>query len=283
VVADGGNGLTVYDITKDPTTGTAGHIVANIGGSEKKKPILGRSAAVKLWTNPATKRTYAIVAAGSYGVSVVEMTDLLDKGIKPGLTLVKTFEPKKYEEDKVGSADGKSVDVHVVGEHAYFSYDSFGLVAYKLSDLIQPVVEFQPTVPAGLPANACADVTDVTKLSTKQGRAVDCRPEDAGRFKLQQQPGYEAVDGGALYMTSQYFPANTLLRNGAGTVYTLDKPRALFYVAYGAAGVVKLDWSDPANPVMTAIKDTVGSAAATAIANGRVYVADGTGGMVVFK
>jgi hypothetical protein len=283
VVADGGNGLTVYDITKDPTTGTAGHIVANIGGSEKKKPILGRAAAVKLWTNPATKRTYAIVAAGSYGVSVVEMTDLLDKGIKPGLTLVKTFEPKKYEEDKVGSADGKSVDVHVVGEHAYFSYDSFGLVAYKLTDLVQPVVEFQPTVPAGLPANACADVTDVTKLSTKQGRAVDCRPEDAGRFKLQLQPGYEAVDGGALYMTSQYFPANTLLRNGAGTVYTLDKPRALFYVAYGAAGVVKLDWSDPAKPVMTAIKDTVGSAAATAIANGRVYVADGTGGMVVFK
>lgn len=49
------------------------------------------------------------------------------------------------------------------------------------------------------------------------------------------------------------------------------------------AGVVKLDWSDPANPQMMAIADTVGSAAATAVANGRVYVADGTGGMVVFK
>jgi hypothetical protein len=66
-------------------------------------------------------------------------------------------------------------------------------------------------------------------------------------------------------------------------VYTLTTPRVLFYVAYGDAGVVKLDWSDPANPKLMAIKDTVGAAAATAVANGRVYVADGTGGLVVFK
>jgi hypothetical protein len=280
VLADGGNGLTVYDTTTDPALGTSAHVVANIGGVETGRPPLGRTSAVKLWTDPATQRKYAIVAAGSYGVSVVEMTDLLDKGIKPGLTLIKTFEPKKYDEDKVGSADGKSVDVHVVGDYAYFSYDSFGLVAYKIADLIQPVVEFQPI---GQPAGACADVTDVTALSAKQGRTVDCRPESVGRFKLQTVAGYEDVDGGALYMTSQYFPANTPIRNGAGAVYVLDKPRVLFYVAYGDAGVVKLDWSDPANPTMMAIKDTMGSAGATAIANGRVYVADGTGGMVVFK
>lgn len=196
------------------------------------------------------------------------------------MTLIKTFEPKKYDEDKVGSADGKSVDVHLVGDHAYFSYDSFGLVAYRIADLIQPVTEFQPV---GQPAGACADVTDVTALSAKQGRTVDCRPESVGRFKLQLVPGYETVDGGALYMTSQYFPANVLLGDGAGNTYQLDTPRTLFYVAYGTAGVVKLDWSDPANPQMMAIADTVGSAAATAVANGRVYVADGTGGMVVFK
>ncbi len=280
VVADGGNGLTVYDVTADPALGTSAHVVANIGGTETGRPPLGRSSAVKLWTNPATNRKYAFVAAGSYGVSVVEMTDLLDRGIRPGLTLVKTFEPKKYDEDKVGSADGKSVDVHVVGDHAYFSYDSFGLVAYRLADLIQPVVEFQPV---GEPAGACADVTDVTALSSKQGRTVDCRPESVGRFKLQTVAGYETLDGGALYMTSQYFPAHTLIRNGEGTVYMLDAPRVLFYVAYGAAGVVKIDWSNPANPTLMAIHDTVGSAAATAIANGRVYVADGTGGLVVFK
>jgi hypothetical protein len=45
------------------------------------------------------------------------------------------------------------------------------------------------------------------------------------------------------------------------------------------ASVVKLDWSDPTNPKLLAIKDTVGSAAAKAIANGHVYgVAYGTGG-----
>jgi hypothetical protein len=32
-------------------------------------------------------------------------------------------------------------------------------------------------------------------------------------------------------MTPQYFPANHLLRSGAGTVYTLDKPKVLFYIA----------------------------------------------------
>jgi hypothetical protein len=57
----------------------------------------------------------------------------------------------------------------------------------------------------------------------------------------------------------------------------------LLYVAYGAAGVIKLDWSDPARPVLLQIKDTAGKAVGTAIANGRVYVADYAGGLVVFK
>src|SRR5690606_34944820 len=102
IVADGGNGLTVYDTAADPAAGTSAHLVANIGGTATGRPPLGRTSAVKLWTDPQTERKYAIVAAGSYGVSVVEMTDLLDRGIKPGMTLIKTFEPKKYDEDKVG-------------------------------------------------------------------------------------------------------------------------------------------------------------------------------------
>jgi len=270
IVADGGNGLTVYDTSVDSTTGQ--HVVANIGGTSSGQAPLGRTASVKLWTDPATSKKYAVVAAGSYGISVVDMTDLLDKGIRPGMTLLKTFEPLKIDDDNpLGSADGKSVDVHVVGDYAYFSYDSFGLVAYKMADLIAPIATVNPLC------------VDPTKLSKKFGGATECRPIAAGRFKLQLQPGYKTVDGGALYMTPQYFPSNQLLRDGAGTVYTLDKPRLLFYVAYGDAGVVKLDWSDPANPKLMAIKDTVGAAAATAIANGRVYVADGTGGLVVFK
>lgn len=270
IVADGGNGLTVYDTSVDATTGQ--HVVANIGGTETGRAPLGRAASVKLWTDSATGKKYAVVAAGAYGISVVDMTDLLDKGLKPGMTLLKTFEPLKVDDDNpLGSADGKSVDVHVVGDYAYFSYDSFGLVAYKMADLIAPIASVNPLC------------TDPTRLSKKFGGAAECRPVEAGRFKLQLQPGYETLDGGALYMTPQYFPANQLLSDGAGTVYTLDKPRLLFYVAYGDAGVVKLDWSDPAKPAMMAIKDTTGSAGSTAIANGRVYVADGTGGLLVLK
>ena len=53
--------------------------------------------------------------------------------------------------------------------------------------------------------------------------------------------------------------------------------------AYGAAGVVKLDWSNVAAPSVMAIKGVVGGASATAINNGRVYVAAGSGGLSVLK
>ena len=289
IVADGDNGLTVYDTTADPATGA--HVVANIGDSEgtSGKPPLGRAATVKLWTNGATQRTYAVVAAGSYGVSVVDMTDFLASGRAQDLTvgrhLIKTFEPLKADDDNsFGSADGKSVDVHVVGDMAYFSYDSFGLVAYRMADLIRPATLERPAVvPVGQAPDACLAVTDVTKLSAKQGGVAECRPTAAGYFKLQKLAGYENVDGGALYMTPQFFPANQLLSNGAGSVYTLSTPRLLFYVGYGDAGVVKLDWSNVAAPSLMGIKGVVGGGAATAIHNGRVYVAAGAGGLSVFK
>jgi hypothetical protein len=54
-----------------------------------------------------------------------------------------------------------------------------------------------------------------------------------------------------------------------------------FYVAYGDAGVLKIDWRDPANPIMVSIKEVIGGAAATAINNGRVYAAAGGGGLTV--
>jgi hypothetical protein len=289
IVADGDNGLTVYDTTADPVTGN--HVVANIGDSEGSsgRPPLGRSATVKLWKNEATQRTYAVVAAGAYGVSVVDMTDFLASGLAKDLNvaghLVKTFEPLKSDDDNAfGSADGKSVDVHVVGDIAYFSYDSFGLVAYRMADLIRPATLERPAVvPMGQAPDACLAVTDVTKLSSKQGGVAECRPTAAGYFKLQKLAGYEDTEGGALYMTPQFFPANQLLSNGAGSVYTLSTPRLLFYVGYGDAGVVKLDWSNLAAPSLMAIKGVVGGAAATAINNGRVYVAAGAGGLSVLK
>jgi len=288
IVADGDNGLTVYDTTADPTTGTD-YIVANIGDSNdtaKGKPPLGRAASVKLWTDSTTGKTYAVIAAGAYGVSVVDMTDFLASGQPSDLTLnklIKTFEPLKSDADNLfGSADGKSVDVQIVNDIAYFSYDSFGLVAYRMADLIRPATEERPAVvPAGQDPNICSTITDVTKLSAKQGGVGECRPTAVGHFKLQALPGYENVDGGALYMTPQYFP--TKYRDATGKLITLFKPRLLFYVGYGDAGVVKLDWSDPANPVLLSIKGVIGGAAGTAINNGRVYTAAGTGGITILK
>ncbi len=189
IVADGDNGLTVYDTTA--VAGTDASVVANIGDSGTTgKPPLGRAASVKLWTNPATSKTYAVVAAGAYGISVVDMTAFLASGNPADLgidKLIKTFEPLKADDDNAwGSADGKSVDVHVVGDIAYFSYDSFGLVAYSMADLILPVAEYEPAVkPVGQPVGICA-TAEVTKLSAKQGGVGECRPIAVGYFKLQK-------------------------------------------------------------------------------------------------
>ena len=288
IVADGDNGLTVYDTTA--TAGTDASVVANIGDSlgTSGKPPLGRAATVKLWTNSATGKTYAVVAAGAYGISVVDMTAFLASGVATDLgidKLIKTFEPLKADDDNAfGSADGKSVDVHVVGDIAYFSYDSFGLVAYRMIDLIRPATEERPlVVPAGQAADVCSTITDVTKLSAKQGGVGECRPVAVGYLKLQKLAGYENEEGGALYMTPQYFPANTPFYDWTGSLVTLSAPRLLFYVAYGESGVVKLDWSNVATPSLMAIKGVVGGAAATTINNGRVYVAAGAGGLVVLR
>ncbi|MDE2606957.1 MAG: hypothetical protein KGL68_13650 [Burkholderiales bacterium] len=281
IVADGGNGLTVYDtsVPADPVTGV--HVVANLGGTTSGKPPLGRASAVKLWTDPSDGRMYAISSAGPYGISVVDMTDLLVNGIRPGMTLIKTFEPIKLEEEEgtveVGSADGKAVDVQIAGDVAYFSYDSYGLVAYRLHDLVQPVA-------SQLPGGVCIGV-DPTKVFNRQ-TGLDCRPVAAARYKLQADPAHPelaTVEGGAQYMTIQYFPANRPLRDAAGNVYQLSAPRTLLYVGYSDAGVIKLDWSDITKPTLLERQDTIGTADATAIANGRVYVADGTGGVSIFK
>jgi len=284
IVADGSNGLTVYDTTVPADTTTGAAIVANLGGSAKGKAPLGRASSVKLWTDPSNGKIYAVVAAGAYGISVVDMTDLLVNGTRPGMTLLKTFQPIKIEEEEeegihVGNADGKSVDVQIVNNIAYVSYDSFGIVAYRMSDLVQPLADYAPP---GQQAGVCAGV-DPTKLFTPNG-GVDCRPVAVGQFNLDNvDPAYAALEGGAEYMTAQLFPANTVIDNGAGSLYSFATPHVLLYVAYGDAGVIKLDWSDPAHPVLLQHHDTAGDALATAIANGRVYVADYDGGLVVFR
>jgi hypothetical protein len=142
-----------------------------------------------------------------------------------------------------------------------------------------------PVVLAGQAPDACASVTDVTKLSPnkKASSGFECRPTAVARFKLQADPLHPenaALDGGAQHMTPQLFP--NAYRDATGQL-RIDQPRLLLYVAYAEAGVLKLDWSDPANPKLLAIKGVIGGASATAINNGRVYVAAGTGGLSVLK
>ncbi|MGD8934738.1 MAG: hypothetical protein PVF35_08155, partial [Gammaproteobacteria bacterium] len=215
-VADGSNGLTVYDLTKDPSA-VSDYVYGNIGGETQTQPSLGHATAVALWTDtsdPQNEVKYAFVAAGHAGVGVVNVTDAAN------MTLVKVFEPIKYEEEggelKVGKADGRSVDVKVVDDHVYFTYDSFGVVVYTIADLIEPL-------PAGM------DPTDIWEPAT-----IGERPEAVARFKLQDpllsgSAELAELSGGALKMFHQ-------ATNG----------KHIFYVAYGTAGVAKIDWTDPA-------------------------------------
>jgi hypothetical protein len=162
--------------------------------------------------------------------------------------LVKLFEPIKLEDDTVGKADGRCVDVHAIGDVVYFSYSSFGVVAYDVADLIAPL-------PEGV------DPTDIWGRDDP-----DYRPVALSRAELTDFPGYEDVDYEALYM--EPVTVDGVLR---------------FYIASGAAGVWVLDWTDPTTPTLVDVADTVGEATSIAIAQGRVYVADGSGGLTAFR
>jgi len=248
-VADGRSGLTIYDLTKDPTDVTFGFIRANLGGA-KDKPQLGRSLGVELWANPG-QGAFAFMSCGPFGVGVVDISNL------DGLRLVKVFQPIKLEiegdEVRVGEADGMCTDVGVAGDYAYFSYDSFGVVCYRISDLIQPL-------PAG------TDPTKVWKLGGGGTPAYDYRPEAVGYLKLQDLEPYATLDGGAKGLQVTHFHGKTAV-----------------YVAYGEAGAVRIDWTDPAQPQVTHVAPTVGSAEGLCLGNGRLYVADGAGGMALFR
>jgi hypothetical protein len=245
-VADGTNGLTIYDTSMDPTDAASGFFVANIGYN-KGSPLLGTTSGIELWTDPADGKRYAVLACGPNGVGVVDITDINN------LKIVKVFEPIKYEDGDVGSADGQAIDVEVIGDNAYFGYDSFGLVAYSMTDLIEPV----------------PDGVDPTQLFVKKNNGIvryDYRPEFLGKFKLQEVVGYEDADGGSVKMA-----------------YTQQSGKLYFYAAFGAYGVVKIDYTDAANPVFMDAVPTASECVDVEIANGRLYVGDHAGGLVLFK
>ncbi len=217
--------------------------MGNLGGSAQGKPELGRSMGLALWHDPLDGKRYAFVAAGPRGVGVVDATNPADP------QLVKVFEPIKIEDGSVGKADGRATDVAVFGDHAYFTYDSFGVVCYAISDLI-----------AALPAGV-----DPTKIWKVQGGAVlyDYRPVAIARFRLKDLPGYEHESGGALDLF--------LSTEGSDTY---------FHFAYGVSGVVKVLWTDPANPQLVELLPTPGEATAVIEFQGRRSVGAGAGGLV---
>jgi hypothetical protein len=245
-VADGTNGLTIYDTTKDPTFAHSGFFVGNIGYN-KGSPLLGTVSGIELWSDPATGKLYAVLACGPYGVGVVDITDINN------MQIVKVFEPIKYEGEDLGSADGQAIDVEVVGDNAYYGYDSFGLIAYSMADLVEPV-------PAGVdPTELFKKVVDGTVL-------YDYRPEFLGKFKLQNELGFEDVDGGSVKMA-----------------YTQQSGNLYFYAAFGHYGVVKIDYTDPTAPTLLDAVPTASECVDVEISNGRLYVGDHGGGLVLFK
>lgn len=254
-VADGSNGLTVYDLTMDPSTAliNESYVVGNIGaGTQSQSPPLGQATGLKLWSDMATGKKYAFVASGHAGIGVVDVTDATN------MALVKVFEPIKIEEEEpgvfiYGKADGKSVDVLVVDKYAYFTYDSFGIVVYRTEDLIKPL-------PEGMnPAKIWSPGT------------IGERPVSIARFKLQ-----DSMLGGNDELAD--------LRGGAQGMFAHKVGgKHLFYVAHDAAGVAKIDWSNVANPKLVQRTDTASAAADIEVVNGRAYVADGSGGLVLMK
>ena len=247
-VADGSNGLTVYDIGQAPTV-----VVGNVGGTNRAKPELGHATAVKLWRDTENAKKYAFVAAGHAGIGVVDVTDAAN------MLLIKVFEPIKTEvhedEPQYNKADGKSVDVIVVDDHAYFTYDSFGVVAYKIADLVKPLSPQYANTP--------------TKIWDR-GEIGD-RPVAVARFKLQDP---------------ELFGSAELSELGGGSqgMFFLDTgDEYFFYVAYDSAGVAKINWTDVANPVLDQHANTAGNASDVEVANRCVYVADGGGGLVIMR
>ncbi|MEX1369095.1 MAG: hypothetical protein AB1Z98_38565, partial [Nannocystaceae bacterium] len=244
-VADGSNGLTIYDVTEDPTDLDSGFFVSNIGGEKQQKPPLGRTVGIDVWSPPDDDSArYAFMAAGQRGVAVLDISDVTDP------QFIKIFEPIKIEDDNIIHADSRAVDVHVVGEHVIYSYSGFGVLVYTIEALLEPV-------PEGI---------DPTEIWQSGSAGYDYRPETVSEFRLHEQPGFEEVDAEALYME-----------------HTEVGGRLVFYISYGHAGIARLDLSDPTTPVLLEVADTVGEAISLAMSNGRLYVADHEGGIAPFR
>ncbi|WP_373028411.1 hypothetical protein [Sulfurovum sp.] len=237
--ADGLSGVTVYNLNETPNIdNNPVFIVDNIKGTGEDR--INNATGIALWGD------YAFVAGGATGITVIDISD------PSNLSIVKTFQPIKWEDANAHNADGVAISVKVVGNYAFFTYDSFGVLAYNTADLINPVPH----------------------PGTEMGR--DGRYDAAGYLKLQDASTY-----------TNDLVAGTDFSEWGGGASGIDAVtvggKTYIYVAYGDAGAIKIDWTDAANPVLVDHANTAGSATDIVVWNGRVYVADGAGGFVLFQ
>ena len=142
--------------------------------------------------------------------------------------------------------------MRVIGDMVWFTYSSFGLVGYTLTDLLAPL-------PEGV---------DPTEIWSREGKAdnFDHRPVAVGYLDLTSVPGYEHVDYEFLFFD-----------------HTDVLGEVVLYIGAGDAGLAVVDVTDPSTPTVVELVPTVGNATAAVVRNGRLYVADDAGGVVAFR
>jgi len=264
--ADGLAGVTVYNLNEIPDgNNNPAIVVANIKQDQNKK--INNATGIAL----SNDGNYAFVAGGATGIAVIKIDHISESQVH--LSIVKSFQPIKWEDietdPKAHNADGVAVDVKIMDGFALFTYDSFGVLAYRIADLIDPNYQNPDDV-------------------SRPGAPSQNRPNAVGYFKIQNA---------ATYSTSTVVTDFSDWGGGASGIDAISTTggKKLVYVAYGDAGVVKLDWSnlwtspapelpyDTISPILEDHVNTVGSATDVAVWNGRVYVADGAGGLVLLK
>jgi hypothetical protein len=256
--ADGLSGVTVYNLDETPDGSNAAIIVSNIKGTGDDR--------INNATGIALSGNHAFVSGGATGITVIDISD------PNNLSIVKTFQPIKWEDleldPKAHNADGVAVDVTIMDGFAFFTYDSFGVLAYRISDLIDPNYQNPDDV-------------------SRPGAPSQNRPNAVGYFKIQNA---------ATYTTSLVTDFSDWGGGSAGIdAISATNDKKIIYVAYGDAGVFKLVWSNlwtspaPAtsyetiSPILEQHANTAGKATDVVVWNGRVYVADGAGGLVLLK
>jgi len=261
-VADGTRGLTIYDLSRDPAT-DPGFVVGNVGnnggggsgggtsggGSSGMNPGGAQpiATAIALWSDPNTGKEYAFVAENKAGIAVIDVTD-------PGNpNYVKMFPPfEEQEEGQIGAAEGTGLAIKIMGKYVVLGYGTYGVVVYRISDLIAPV-------PPGV---------NPLDLWERMNGTYDYRPRAVSEFRMEDIPGYE-------YVEQLDGEVEGLAVNQAGG-------RDTVWAAYDI-GLARIDYTDPAHPVLLDWLDLPGEVASVKLADGRAYVALTNGGLWILE